>query len=45
MWGMFLQGWHGRLLFLEANFTAASDFQLFTDAAGAVEYEAYFQGH
>ena len=45
MWGMFLQEWNGHSFFLEDQLTAAPDFQLFTDAAGAVGYGAYFQGH
>ena len=45
MWGIFLWEWNGHSFFLEDQLTAAPDFQLFTNATGALGYGVYFQGH
>ena len=44
MWTEFLQHWNERSFFLEDHLTAASDFELYTDASGAYGYGAYYQG-
>ena len=44
MWTEFIQHWNGRSFFLEDHLTAASDFELYTDASGAHGHGAYYQG-
>ena len=43
-WKWFLPVWQGVSLFIHQRWTEASTLQLYTDAAGAIGYGAFFQG-
>ena len=43
-WQQFLPTWSGISFFLEEEWTLASTLHLYTDAAGAIGYGAYFRG-
>ena len=43
-WHSFLPTWNGTAAFLDPEATDAHDLELFTDASGALECGAYFQG-
>ena len=44
-WQKFLPTWPGRSLIPDLEWTRSPEFELFTDAAAATGYGAYFQGH
>ena len=44
-WQKFLPTWPGRSLIPDLEWTRSPDFQLFTDAAAATGYGAFFKGH
>ena len=44
-WKEFLPSWNGSSLFVDSEWASPESMQLFTDAAGAIGYGAYWDGH